>query len=337
MSRVQSYPGISCLYFYPYKDGRKRYFVKVQCNNKIMHKTLDTADKPSFRQLQKMANSAVKALKQKHHSGRSFEAWIQDYIVVHRLCSKTAKSYRAILSRFSFNDEQNAETIKNIILKGKNCCQIVRTVNCFFKWLIQNQVQVINPAVNIRIPQSQARSRTLTQSEIRRLYQEIEKFDLSTQVFVRLLLETGARVSSISALLVGNLKPDGLCLKNFKTRRNYRMKTLLSPTTRVLCEKLIADKPPLASFFSERPQTMIYRLRHLLDRLFNQPPCEERIVIHSLRHTAATIAIQNGISLETVSCMLDHANINTTYHIYAKLSQKQLNHGFSALFNMCHG
>ena len=333
MAKIQSYPGISCLYYYTYHDGSRRYFVRVQCHNKVMHKTLVVSDKPTFKQLQTTAIQTIRALKSGHISGRSFEAWIQNYIVVHNLSPKTANAYRSILSRFSFDDVQNSLILQSVILSGKNCCQIIRTVNCFFKWLIQNQVQVVNPAANIRMPKVTPRSRTLTKPEIRKLYCEIANADLSTQVFVRLLLETGARVSSISALKVCDLKPDGLCLTNFKTRRSYRLKTLLSPSTRALCEKLIQNKPVSADFFSVRPQTLVYRLRRILDHLFNQPPCNERIVIHSLRHTAATIAIQNGIPLETVSCMLDHANINTTYHIYAKMSQKQLNHGFSTLFN----
>ncbi|MBQ9395365.1 MAG: tyrosine-type recombinase/integrase [Proteobacteria bacterium] len=301
-----------------------------------MHKDLELSDKPTFKQLQTATRIAISTLKCRHQSGHSFEAWIQNYIEVHCLSPKTAKAYRSILSHFSLNDEQNSEVLRNVILRGKNCCQIIRTVNCFFKWLIQNQVQILNPAANIRMPQSLPRSRTLTRQEIRKLYRELEESDLNLQVFVRLLLETGARVSSISALKVGDLKSNGLCLKNIKTRRNYRLKTLLSPSTRALCETLVNGKPPSADFFSTCPQTLIYRVRRLLDRLFNQSPSEERIVIHSLRHTAATVALQSGIPLETVSCMLDHANINTTYCIYAKLSQKQLNQGFSTLFSTLH-
>ncbi len=42
------------------------------------------------------------------------------------------------------------------------------------------------------------------------------------------------------------------------------------------------------------------------------------ITTHYARHTAACLALNNGVRIETVSKMLGHANIKTT-QVYAKL------------------
>ncbi|MBC5648047.1 tyrosine-type recombinase/integrase [Christensenella tenuis] len=42
------------------------------------------------------------------------------------------------------------------------------------------------------------------------------------------------------------------------------------------------------------------------------------IHMHDLRHNYATICLNNGISLKTISTLLGHTNINTTANIYCE-------------------
>lgn len=332
MSQVQSVSDIPCLYVYHYETGLKRYFVKTQIKNRVFRITLDLPDNPSKSDLRRHANRAISLLKKQSHNHRSFDSYIQEYIVVRQLSPKTAKAYVSILSHYSFDEEKNSEQIQKTIRSKINSCQITRTVNAFFNWLNQNNVHIVNPAANIKIPKSNIRTRTLSKRDIKSFYAELEKQDSETELFGRLLLETGARVSSIYAIKCGDLCSNGILLHNVKAGRDYRLPIPLKNDTRQLLERQIKDNPREMPLFCLSVHTLTTHLRQILDRLFNTNPYRERIVIHSLRHTAATLAIQNGVPIDVVSRMLDHVNINTTYHIYANLNQNQINRGYTALF-----
>ena len=51
---------------------------------------------------------------------------------------------------------------------------------------------------------------------------------------------------------------------------------------------------------------------------------EKQISYHSGRHSFATIALTNGMPIESVSRVLGHTNITTT-KIYAKITSQKLN------------
>ncbi len=57
------------------------------------------------------------------------------------------------------------------------------------------------------------------------------------------------------------------------------------------------------------------------------------ITFHSARHTfATTVALVNGVPIETVSKMLGHADIKTT-QIYAKVVEKKISNDMINLGN----
>lgn len=51
---------------------------------------------------------------------------------------------------------------------------------------------------------------------------------------------------------------------------------------------------------------------------------EKQISYHCGRHSFATIALNNGMPIESVSRVLGHTNITTT-QIYAKITSQKLN------------
>ena len=54
------------------------------------------------------------------------------------------------------------------------------------------------------------------------------------------------------------------------------------------------------------------------------------IGVHSLRHMAATYALNEGASLTTVQSMLGHTNIKTT-QIYAKITNEKISQDMEIL------
>jgi len=58
---------------------------------------------------------------------------------------------------------------------------------------------------------------------------------------------------------------------------------------------------------------------------------EKELTYHIARHTfATTVTLNNGVSIESVSKMLDHRNIKTTQH-YAKILDQKVSNDMQAL------
>lgn len=326
--RVHSVKGVPCLYCYTYRSGAKRYFIKTQFRGHIYTENLSVPLHASLNQLKQLTRRAVAAIKDSVH--KKLQNWLEDYIVLRQLKPKTAIEYRRILGKYSFDDQANQKLFMQTISSGRNVCQTVRTVNAFFRWLIENGVKIKNPAAMAKLPKARIRTRTLSSKDIQLLYRELASESLELQLLTRLLCETGARISSILALKSTDLHPDGLHLYNIKCDRAYTHAIPLCKETKALWDKLTPQTGE--NLFEGKARLLQRWLRRLLDRLFNTDPTEERIVIHSLRHTAATIALQSGLSMEIVSQMLDHISINTTYQIYARSSKQQIQDAFGSLW-----
>ena len=50
---------------------------------------------------------------------------------------------------------------------------------------------------------------------------------------------------------------------------------------------------------------------------------EVTLGLHSLRHTFATLMLNNGIDVKIVSELLGHSNVSVTYNIYIHTIQSQ--------------
>ena len=61
---------------------------------------------------------------------------------------------------------------------------------------------------------------------------------------------------------------------------------------------------------------------HMLQRVLKRAGLE-RIRFHDLRHTFATLALQNGVDVKTVQEVLGHENLNTT-QIYTHIENTEL-------------
>lgn len=80
---------------------------------------------------------------------------------------------------------------------------------------------------------------------------------------------------------------------------------------------------------SERsPHSPMYRawLERIIKEIAERANLDKNITPHVLRHTTATIALNNGMPVEDISKLLGHANIATTM-IYAKISEENVQDG----------
>ena len=138
------------------------------------------------------------------------------------------------------------------------------------------------------------------------------------------MLCTGARLGTIISVHSDDIQPDGtVALYNHKADRKYTgffdeetMRLLAGKKGYVLALPGKEDRVP-------SQQSIQYPVLAIMDELFNTPetPREERACIHSLRHSCAVRLLENGVPIEVVSKVLDHADISTTANVYAKVSK----------------
>lgn len=72
------------------------------------------------------------------------------------------------------------------------------------------------------------------------------------------------------------------------------------------------------------------RMSRKLKRIVELCGIDKRVTWHTARHTFATLALNNGMPIESVSRVLGHTKISTT-QIYAQLSLEKLGRDFEAL------
>ena len=198
-----------------------------------------------------------------------------------------------------------------------------------------------NPAAGSQIKRQKLdnqRERYLDIKEIALLFTELEqtykgKFKHQSsytmlKTFLILSFTTGARLSSVTTIRKQDINLDSktILIKNHKTERTYRgylhqnyegfikdrMEGLSAGDYLVSGDKSVMTQP-----------TLNYHLKPILDKLFNvgisSGDRKSRVVIHSFRHTFASLLAIRGTPIYTIMKLLDHSDINQTLR-YAKLS-----------------
>lgn len=111
-----------------------------------------------------------------------------------------------------------------------------------------------------------------------------------------------------------------------KTHTSFQVRLLPIPLTILNRWGLTPEHPEDTVF----PLYCYKRMSRKLKRIAVLSGIEKHITWHTARHTFATLALNNGMPIESVSRVLGHTKISTT-QIYAQLSLDKLSRDFEAL------
>jgi integrase len=248
-------------------------------------------------------------------------------------------------------NEITSDIVNNLIKKKKteispktNKTYAPKTINdminltgTIFNYAIKHKdLKVINPIANYKVEKLKVdndRERYLDTDEIKKLMEYLENREGKENVneyimlFVKLSLSTGARLTSVLTITKAdiNLKQETITIKNHKSNRTYtgHIHSSLKP----LLEERIKNLSPIDYLISGTPtamgRTSINKvLQPIFNELFNQglatDDYKRRVVIHTLRHTFASLLAINGTPIYTIKKLMDHSDINQTMR-YAKL------------------
>jgi len=257
---------------------------------------------------------------------------------------------KAVLGNLKLN-EIDSDIVNNLIKKKKtevspktNKKYAPKTINdminltgTIFNYAIkQKELKVNNPVVNHKVEKLKVdndRERYLDSNEIKKLIEYLENREGKDYVneyimlFVKISLSTGARLTSVLTITKAdvNLNQETITIKNHKSNRTYTGH--IHKSLKLLLEKRMQGLSPIDYLISGTPnilsRTAINKvLQPIFNELFNQGLANDdykrRVVIHTLRHTFASLLAINGTPIYTIKKLMDHSDINQTMR-YAKL------------------
>ncbi|MDQ7062301.1 MAG: tyrosine-type recombinase/integrase [Sulfurimonas sp.] len=219
---------------------------------------------------------------------------------------------------------------------------IIELFSTIFNYGIHEELyELVNPATKVkRYKIHNTRERFLRKNEIHELYSEVIKYDEVNEngsvleLFVKLALTTGARTEGILHIKKRDmdLQSDIIRIIDFK-RGGMIYSGYVSDTSKGLLEKHLKKlnyNDYVVSFNHDGLKISIrklqYRLKPILDDLYNTgleiEDRKNRIVIHSLRHTFASLLAIADVSIRKIQELMNHADIMQTMK-YAKLQDDE--------------
>lgn len=325
-SAADTFPHIKGLAKKKTKFGHRWVLSAPDISGKIRNITVKILDNDSIEEFYRKVTEARCEL-QGRGIKKSFQAWIDEYITIRQLAKNSEQSIRVTLREFGLNNASNRESVKAILTAGYKDSTIknkISQISSFFSWLSNKMPEISNPASDIRIKsKSEPRKRIATDEELKKMMDAVrQRKDKEFLLFSLLLLNTGARASTIMALRATDLIDNRyLRLYNVKSKKEYDYKI---PLTNAECIDLWHDVATDGVLWHTRPKRYYWRLKQIMEGIFVPDETGERLSVHSLRHTFATNAIRASIPMEIVSKMLDHKSVSTTLSVYARFSQSQI-------------
>ena len=238
-------------------------------------------------------------------------------------------SYMLYLSRDRARHQNSDKTEYG--LSATSRARKLMAIRSFYNYLTVKTHQLeVNP---VRDMDSPKRKKTLpeylTLEESVSLLESVEgKYQERDYCILTLFLNCGLRISELIALNLSDIQGEMLRVlgKGNKTRILY-----LNDACQEALRAYLEVRPPVsgkdanALFLSSRNTRPSRSAIHaLVKRSLNMAGLDStRYSSHKLRHTAATLMLQNGVDLRTVQETLGHEHLNTT-EIYTHVSNENL-------------
>jgi integrase/recombinase XerD len=272
------------------------------------------------------------------------------------LSPKTLKAYSIDLRQFSeFLATEHGATLLNeadkVVLRSyirslfgplaeKSVKRKVATLKALFRFLKREDVIEVNPfrEMEVRIKETRRLPRSLPLSEVRRLFQHLyrlryrcsDQTSLGYRTLVRdiavleTLFATGARVAEVC-----HLKTHEVDLQDGRVRilgKGARERILDLCDNEALAALRHYDalwEPGLQSdlhFFYNRLGNRLSEqsVRAMLRRHAVGAGIERRVTPHMLRHSVATLLLEEGVDIRSIQVILGHSSIVTT-QIYTEV------------------
>lgn len=262
------------------------------------------------------------------------EEWLNHLLVNEGKSKNTVFNYqRDIIELFEYLDKDVNEIKKQDIdkfivylnKKGNSVSSRSRKISAiksFFNYLEDNEIISNNPAKKIKKPKlPKKQPKYLTVEEAYRLLDVI--FDNRDKAIVLLFLNTGLRLSELINIDITDIKDDILIVEGKGNKERYIPLTTACINS---INKYLEERPSTeekALFLSNRGKRINERtIQKMIKKYIRRAGLDENYSVHTLRHSWATIMLEQGASIRDIQEMLGHSNITTT-QIYTHITHNR--------------
>ncbi len=238
-------------------------------------------------------------------------------------------AYMTYLSRDRVQ-HQNSQT-SNYGLNAASRARKLATIRSFYNYLT-NKAHLIreNPVKDIDPPKlKKSLPKYLTLDQSVELLESVEgKNQERDYCILTLFLNCGLRISELVGLNLRDIQDESIRVlgKGNKVRILYLNDACQDALSRYLAvRRPIAGRDANALFLSSRNERISRSTVHAMvkKRLSAAGLDESEYSSHKLRHTAATLMLQNGVDVRAVQEVLGHDHLNTT-QIYTHIDNDSL-------------
>ena len=279
---------------------------------------------------------------------------INDYVLYlqteKRLSKNTITSYQTDIRLYldyiykyrakedvSFIDKKDVEgyitTLKKRGFSAKTMARKITAIKSFHEFLVLERISDEDPTKLIKGPKKELHlPKVLSYEEVVKLIESVETesiIGLRNRAILEVMFSTGARISEITEMEVGqvHLNQGYIILfgKGSKERKNPISEMAIKYLRDYLTRRNELSKVPSKYVFLNYKGGHISR--NYLYRFINEQAyiagIDKDISPHVIRHSFATVLLQNGANLRSVQELLGHEDISTT-EIYTHVSNKEL-------------
>lgn len=196
----------------------------------------------------------------------------------------------------------------------------------FFHWAYTEEYIKKNPCSSIKAIKHEVRPRqSLTQIELEYLRAACD--GPRDKAILEFLYSTGCRVSELSIVTKDDVNWKDGTVHIFGKGRKHRNSFMNAKCEVCLREYLNTRNDDSEYLFvsSREPHNKLSKcaIESIIKKIASRANLSKTVSPHIIRHTTATQALNNGMSIEEVSKLLGHSNVTTTM-TYAKVSEENV-------------
>ena len=252
-----------------------------------------------------------------------------DIDFISRITLTDIYSYLTYLSRDRVQ-HQNSE-ISNKGLNAASRARKLATIRSFFNYICNTRhLLEDNPCKDVDMPkQMKSLPRYLTLNESLSLLESVDGANRERDYCIlTLFLNCGLRISELIGLDITDIHDDALRVlgKGNKVRVVYLNQACKDALARYMAvRRPITGRDKNALFLSGQTRRISRSIVHALVKkhLSAAGLDSAKYSSHKLRHTAATLMLQNGVDVKAVQEVLGHEHLNTT-EIYTHIDNEAL-------------
>lgn len=279
-----------------------------------------------------------------------FSKWLHYTDVMpksHATYTRAIRIFIAHLRRHNINEPTREDIIsyRDLLKKDHKPSTVqlyITAVRLFFRWTAQENIypNIADHIKGAKVDREHKKD-YLTAAQVRNVLKAVDRTTLHGKrdyALLTLMFTTGLRTISISRANVGDISTYGNTAALFYQGKGHEDKAdavMIVDSVEIALRDYLKtrgrtnSKEPLFTSIAHRNKggrmTTRSISRIIKNALISAGYNSDRLTAHSLRHTAATLNLLNGATIEETQQLLGHSNINTTM-IYSHALERINNH-----------